>query len=221
MDNHQFNKAIEGIRKIRPTEEEKSLMLARIMDYAGIKAMPAVPSPYVKSWTTVMSQVNFARDRMKQVVMALILAMVVLGGTVFAAEGALPGDFLYPVKVKVVEPMGDILALDLVTKMKWEAEKVGRRLIEAEQLSDEGKLDSLTKEEIKNNIAAHVAELESLENALKQYGPTTPADVKAELVLQAQIEAHSTIFQDVWSDSFTNDSGSTTFKDLQKILQGR
>lgn len=63
-------------------------------------------------------------------------AMLVAGsGVSYAAEGSLPGDPLYAVKVGVNEPVRGFLTISPEDKAAWAAQRVGRRLEEVEVLA--------------------------------------------------------------------------------------
>src|SRR3989338_6446139 len=47
---------------------------------------------------------------LKPMTIALIIALLIGGGTSFAAEGAVPGDVLYPVKVNINEEIRGVVA---------------------------------------------------------------------------------------------------------------
>ncbi len=85
----------------------------------------------------------------------LIVALLVGGGVSFAAEGALPGDILYPVKVDVNEEVRAMVTYSSEAKADWEAQRAERRLEEAEQLASEGNLDADTSIKIEDNFVAH------------------------------------------------------------------
>ena len=79
---------------------------------------------------------------------AILLIVLLGGGVSFAAEGALPGDALYPVKVGVNERVRAALALGLEADAEWNVRQIERRLEEAEELSAEGELNAETRTEI-------------------------------------------------------------------------
>ena len=85
-------------------------------------------------------------------------AVIVLigGGTAAAAEGALPGDILYPVKVHVNEEMRATLTVSPKAKADWQVSRAERRLEEAATLALSGKLDDATRAELDTNLDAHV-----------------------------------------------------------------
>lgn len=66
------------------------------------------------------------------------LAIALTGGTVaYAAEGSLPGDFLYPVKIHVTEPVIASLSLTDKSRAQWEVRTIDRRLTEAKTLQEQ------------------------------------------------------------------------------------
>lgn len=85
----------------------------------------------------------------------LALMLVLGGGTSFAAEAAVPGDVLYPVKVGMNEEIRAAFAFSAEAKAEWEAERAERRLVEAERLAAEGRLDAAAKAELEARFAAH------------------------------------------------------------------
>lgn len=70
------------------------------------------------------------------------LALLLIGGTgtAFAAQGALPGEPLYGVKVNIEEPIAGAFVRSPQAQANWNAELASRRLSEAEQLAVRNKL---------------------------------------------------------------------------------
>lgn len=88
--------------------------------------------------------------------LAIGLMLVIGGGTSFAAQGALPGDTLYPVKVGVNERVEGAFAIGAENQAEFESERAERRLEEAEKLAVQGRLNAETREEITERFDAHV-----------------------------------------------------------------
>lgn len=90
----------------------------------------------------------------------LLIALLLGGGTSYAAERALPGETLYPVKVYVNEEIRDLLAVSDKSGAEiatWMAE---RRLKEVEKLLGEGKLTESTAVAMEARIEKHLASFE-------------------------------------------------------------
>ena len=85
-----------------------------------------------------------------------------------AAEGTLPGDTLYPVKVYVNERVAGSFSVSSKSKVKWEATLIERRLEEAEELLARGRLSAQAEGELAHRVDAsatkankHIMELHS------------------------------------------------------------
>lgn len=70
---------------------------------------------------------------------------LLIGGTAWAAEGALPGDALYTWKTRVNEPARLAILPTPVARAEWSVELISRRLNEAEALAASGQLDENTQ----------------------------------------------------------------------------
>lgn len=82
----------------------------------------------------------------------IVIVALVGGGTSFAAEGTLPGDLLYPLKVHFNEEVRAVLALSVESKARWDAERAERRLDEATELAFEGKINEKTRMELEDRF---------------------------------------------------------------------
>lgn len=71
------------------------------------------------------------------------------------AEKALPGEILYPVKVRFNEELRGALSSSPYAKIEWETERLERRLAEARLLADAGKLTPDAEAEVTRAIKQH------------------------------------------------------------------
>lgn len=71
------------------------------------------------------------------------------------AEKALPGEFLYPVKVRFNEEVRGALVSSPYEKIEWETERLERRMAEANLLADAGKLTPDVEAEVARAITEH------------------------------------------------------------------
>ncbi len=71
--------------------------------------------------------------------------LLLVSGTAWAAEGALPGDTLYAWKTKVNEPARLAFLPTPVARAEWSVELISRRLNEADSLASNGQLDVETQ----------------------------------------------------------------------------
>ncbi|HEV8666577.1 MAG TPA: hypothetical protein VN665_01875, partial [Candidatus Paceibacterota bacterium] len=91
-------------RTIKLSQGEKQRMRVNLYNYLEQNPMDAFTAPVKIISKPVASPFFFFSPRY-MVPIALLLVVGLSGGTAFAAEGALPGNPLYAVKVNVNEPV--------------------------------------------------------------------------------------------------------------------
>lgn len=116
--------------------------------------------------------------------LAVLVIIAVGAGTSLAAEGSLPGDLLYPVKVKINEPVREAVTVSPVRKAHWEEEKINRRLEEAEALAGQKRLNEKTREKLEVLLEDH---LETFDNKIEE------AKEKKQEIEKAQKEFDKTL----------------------------
>ena len=105
--------------------------------------------------TTVWYATFFKRIKRSTMPLLVIAVVLVLGGgTTFAAEGSLPGDLLYPVKVGFNESVRAALAVSADSEAKLQADLLEERVHEAEELKAEGRLQGELAMEVGAGIRA-------------------------------------------------------------------
>ncbi|MDO8518409.1 MAG: DUF5667 domain-containing protein [bacterium] len=150
---NKFFKHIEKETKhIRLSDAEKGVMRARLHEAMGVSVQPrATRSPYTH-WFFMSRSFAFA----------LVLAVLVGGGTTFAAEGSLPGDLLYPVKIHVSEQVETALALSPKAKVAVNTKLAQRRITEVEVLAVRGTLDANITAQAEEDFDYHTAQVMAL-----------------------------------------------------------
>jgi hypothetical protein len=174
---------------IRMTPEEKNAMRARIF------RVPK-PSPYV----------IFNFQFISRAVAVLLILSLGGGGVAYAAEGSLPGQPLYPVKVNVVEPVQVALAPTTAAKAGVYAQLAQTRVEEAETLASQGDLDATATQELSQNFDTQVTNADALSLQVANTDPAAAADIQTSL--SASLEAHSSILSQIGDRD-----GSTTQKE--------
>lgn len=112
---------------------------------------------------------------------AIGLGLVAVFGVGVAANTALPGDVLYPVKVNVNEELRSSAMISTEAQAKWDAERVRRRVQEMVTLSAEGKLDAEAKAEAE-------AEYEKCARHAKERAAELRAEGDTEAALEIETE---------------------------------
>lgn len=131
---------IDSTDKIHLSDDAKVRMRTKLV--AHMRIHPIAPPPYQKL-VGILSPYTAMLKR-PMLAFAILLFVAVGGATTFAAVGSLPGDPLYPLKVKVIEPAQGLMAVSPKAKAVWQVSIVETRLGEIEELA---KKDRLTSEE--------------------------------------------------------------------------
>lgn len=116
-------------------------------DRAGA-ARRATPSPWAIAWHA------------RAVTVAVLLLTVTASGSVAAAEGSLPGDLLYPIKIQLNDAAIEIAAIGSEANARAKVAIVNRRVAEIKELAAAGRLDDEALTEISENIEGHAAEIQ-------------------------------------------------------------
>jgi len=142
------------------------------------------------------SRFRFANFILRPMPIALVLLLLFGTGTgiSFAAEQALPGDVLYPVKVGVTEEIRGAFTFSAHAGAQWEAKRVERRLEEAEELAKQGRLTEDIRAQIESNFDMHA---ERINERLSQIEARGEAAIAAEVTsdFEASLKAHEGILE--------------------------
>ncbi len=158
------------------TTEEKLTMREKLRAYIALRPIRSqklfgfVRTRYARKFVAVSATVC-----------SLLLSAA---GVSYAAEGAMPGDTLYPVKVHVNEEVHAVLLVTAKDRANWEAARAERRLAEAETLQSSGRLQPRTSENLAVQFRAHAANAERKMAALRANADAVAAsDVRARLAV--------------------------------------
>jgi broad specificity phosphatase PhoE len=124
------------------------------------------------------------------IVIALVIAAAIGGGTSVAAQSALPGDALWGFKVGVNETVGAALAAEGKAQADFDLQVLEARLKETSMLSAEGRLSAEAKAEATANFDAHAKNVAAQIEQLERQGDfKAAADVAARF--QATLATHA------------------------------
>ncbi len=130
--------------KIRLTGAERSAMRA---------ALFGVPSPLVQD---KVESYMFMSYHVRMSIAGLLVFVLAGTSTVSAAQGALPGDMLYPVKVSITERVEEAWA-PASAKAEVQLKLANRRVEEAQALLAQGRLNEQTAETLTVDFDRHSA----------------------------------------------------------------
>ncbi|MFZ3043807.1 MAG: DUF5667 domain-containing protein [Minisyncoccia bacterium] len=189
MKENNFYEGIQGIQKgIRLSPEEKGAVLARLIQHVDAHNKQ---QPIISPWKIYVSRFNF-RFQFQYAIAGILILLLTGGSVTFAAEGALPGDLLYPVKIHVAEPLQGALVSGDVGKAQWQAQVAVRRLEEAETLAAQGRLSASSVQTVRDNFQNSVNRFNT---AIADASAKSSSDdiVNAAVDFEADINAHSQI----------------------------
>lgn len=184
-----LNNLKKEAESIRLSAAEKSAMRAAI--FGAPSPVRPVRSPYVFA--------SFFSYQVRMSLAALLLFVVAGAGSVSAAQGALPGDLLYTVKVSINEKVQVALAPSTAAKAEVEASLAARRVEEAEALASQGRLDATTTMALAANFDSHAQAAADLADAAQASDPGAGVDVKT--TLAASLQAHGEILAKLGDES--------------------
>jgi hypothetical protein len=181
------------------TPQEKTAMKARIFGVPSPAAVaPKQPVPRKVGSPYFIFTYQFMQARVLAP-LAVVLVVFAGAGTAAAAQGALPGDALYPVKVSVNEAVEVALATTPVAKAQVQAKLAERRVEEAEVLAAQGELTPDTSAELAANFETHAQAAAELTEDVAAQDPDAGAELKTNL--GSSLAAHSAILATLGQDS--------------------
>lgn len=181
--NNELHNIFNMMRSVRLTGHEKRAIRAALVRRMRMGAA-----------TRPTHSVFFGlRIRPRVILVGSMIGALLAGSTIsYAAEGALPGDVLYSVKVSINEPVRVAFASTPYAKAALEVEFTDRRLQEAEQLALDGRLTTQTKMSLETHMNDHVDRAESYTAMIEADGDTTESSQVAS-DMEATLSAHQQV----------------------------
>jgi len=179
---------IDQLKRISLTDNERNILRANLESYIDFHPLPAEAAASPRSWNPLSGW----NTRHAFAIASFVLVITVGAGTCFAAESALPGDALYPIKINVNENVQTALAISPQQKAAVNATLAEARLQEAATLAAQQKLTPENSAALASNFEAHVTTSEAAASALESAGDTSAAldarsDLESRLVANAQV----------------------------------
>lgn len=195
-----IEKSFTTVPRISLTEAEREGMRAALLQVARLSRAVDPERSRRESrgenpHTVLVSQAR--RFRMPRIALkpAAAFAMVLLllsSGVSYAAESALPGEPLYPVKVSVNEEVRAALTFDAEARAVWEAERALRRLEEAEALAAKNELDAVTRAEAERRFTRAAQAAEAKAEVFETEGNHAAA-ARVHALLEGGLAAHEEV----------------------------
>lgn len=172
----------EEINALRLSDAERSLMRANLVAHMAANPLPT-PSPY----SGILSP--FQYGSLRPFAFALVALFMVGASTVIAAEGSLPGDLLYPVKINIIERVEAAFATSAESKAAFAVELADRRMGEVAQLNASASSTPIRDEESRARVVKAAKYAEDAIAELENENPQAAAQENARF--SATLEAHS------------------------------
>jgi len=154
--NEILEKLNNEAQKISLNRDEKSSIRNILISYSR-------KSPYGAFF-------SFSLIRNKKVlILASVIALLLMGGgTSYAAQRALPGDILYPIKINVNEKIADLMAVTKEAKVKLNKKIIKTRLGEMDKLISIGKFDKKKEVKIEKDLKNALEKSEKRNNVSRE-----------------------------------------------------
>lgn len=195
MKKDFLKQGAEDLRQIRLSPAEKGAMLSRLLSYA--QEHPAETGGSFISDFFARAYARAAGLRFEYAIAGAFILILAGGTAASAAEGALPGDWLYPVKVGITEPLRSALIVGDSSKAEWEAERTVRRLEEAESLAKQGRLDRSSAQEAREHFEKSAEKFNAFVERAETEEGTSEEIVNAHLDFEVKMRAHSKILSTI------------------------
>ncbi len=144
----------EKWQSLKLSDSARTKMETSLLSYVAFH--PVRVDDVSRSIKRVPLSTSLFRFKMTTMPIAILLAIFVSAGTSFAAQGALPGDFLYPVKTEVNENIRAAFAMSANAEANLQADLLEERLEEAKELHASGKLTGDTAVAVSSNLSSQV-----------------------------------------------------------------
>lgn len=171
MNNTEHN-FIQTLKKTRLSDEVRTRMRTELAAYAELHALPQVEAAPFNSMAFMGGMLAHSR---KLVAGVVICALVIATGSAsaLAAETAVPGEVLYPIKVQVTEPARVLFAGSAKAKARVHAALAVRRVQEAEILRARGALTMETESELTSRFSVETDKVVGEADKLEAAGDTS------------------------------------------------
>lgn len=184
--SENFKDIFDDVRRESLTESERARMRNDLMLH--MSEHPAKAPLSIRIYDTLANVVDaFGAQRsgsLRFVPATLAMVFVIGLGTAYAAEGALPGEILYGVKIEVNEAVKGAFAVSESAQASWQTERLERRLEEAEVLVAEGLLTPVAQATLESEINSTVEAFDRNVASL-----ALSADESAVAAVQSYLEA--------------------------------
>lgn len=178
----------DTLKALALSDSEKARMREALIFYAN-------ENPVIREMAAPAFSAFFASRAFSLYATMVAMLVVFGGGVTLAAEGSVPGETLYSLKVSVSEPVMTVLATSDEDKARLASKLAVRRLDEVAVLASTGRLTEEKQAELESSFDVHVEALEKHTATLAQKGDLKAAQALSEefsVSLASEIQLLST-----------------------------
>ncbi len=199
------------------TQEEKAEGLLNLKNF--MVSHPVQQKMFNKNLTTgLFYSPWFTRNRIAVGGVFAVIVFFAGSGVILAANSALPGDLLYPIKIHVNEKVESVTAIGQKKKTEVIVKQAITRLDEAEKLSSEHRLTEDSKKTINAVFSTQLKEGSENIDRLKKTGKEREA-VEIDFVLKEALSKHHLILSELSQDE--QEEGKEKTKQEEKNTKTR
>lgn len=203
MEDNKLQIGAEDIKKLKMTSLEKKMVFDRILNSsATIEAPKSIKSP----WFGLSLMARISTSRLTYYLVIPLIIILGSGGFVFASEASLPDSVFYPIKVDIVEPVIGVFAFTQEAKAEYQSNLATKRLVEAETLAKQGKLDSIKEKKLSNLLATHTSALNKAIDSINNEDQSYEQVDEIVTNFKAGMNAHARILDIITEGQKKNDN---------------
>ncbi|MFA6177306.1 MAG: hypothetical protein WC694_00185 [Candidatus Paceibacterota bacterium] len=203
----KINIGVKEIKQIKMTTGEKNFMLLKILN------SPTLSNTHIKNpWSFHSFIFNLQKNRLIHYGFVPCMMIIFGSGVVIASQKSLPGNIFYPLKVKVVEPTYSRMMLSKESEARYESSLAIGRMVEAETLANQDKLDNEKERQLNDLLINHTNTLSKTLNDIPKEEESSDNKVKDNIIIefQNQMNTHAQVLDDI------REKNNTKIHDIEK-----
>lgn len=200
--NNLFEQLTERAKRLILSPEDKGAIRASLLEHASAhplsevaKGAPDATLAPVRVGDPIRHHLRTQNLKVTKhntpMSIVIIIALLLSGSVSYAAEGSVPGDALYVVKTEVNEPLRGALAMGAEAQANFEARLATERLMEAQKLATEGRLNAEISADLKERFEARAQRTQERVKELGKNDAAVAAGISSEF--EASLMAHEQI----------------------------
>jgi len=198
----QLNKYAKSIKLSAIEKRELEARVVSFMEYHPRRERVAAAKAQAYLESQPYSIISFHNRYLQAALGALAVFVLIIVPTV--AEQSVPGDVLYPIKVRVNEEVRGSLTFSPAQKIEWETERLERRISEVRLLESRGELTEETEAEAVKAVQAHV---DAVQNSIDELRGTDAGEASlAEVAFESALDVQTFVLESDETEDNADDS---------------